>query len=271
MPELPEVETVKRALLKRVQGRTIVKVDVNLAKTINLKPSEFIKLVTKQKIININRQAKWLIFELTDYYLLSHLRMEGKYQYREENEPIGKHDLVVFYLDNKMTLRYNDTRRFGKMILINKDELSTNPNLTKLGPEPWDITTEELRDKLQKKTIAIKTALLDQTIIAGLGNIYVNEVLYKAKINPKRPANKVTLKELEQIIKYSSEVMLDSIKQGGTTIHNFESEQGVIGSYQDKLQIHGKKGETCKVCNTVIEKDKVNGRGTYYCPKCQKK
>ena len=272
MPELPEVETVRRSLLKNVKGHKIIKVETYLDKLYSpTTKAEFIKSLTNQTINDVNRVSKWLIIELDDYDLLSHLRMEGKYNYVLQNTPREKHDYIIFDLDNGYSLRYNDTRQFGKMILMPLNVGAKHPAITKIGPEPWDTDETYLKEKLKNKRIAIKTALLDQTILAGLGNIYVNEVLFLSKIKPTRPANKLTKKELADIIKHSSEVMQKSIEAGGTTIHNFTSELGKPGAFQDQLLIHGKVDQPCPICKKAIHKEKVNGRGTYYCKNCQKK
>ena len=269
MPELPEVETVKNSLKNYVLNRKILKVDV-LYKGITNYPSvkEFIEKITNQTILDVKRRGKYLVFVLEDYNLISHLKMEGKYFIKDKYE-ITKHDHVIFTLDNNKYLIYNDTRKFGKMYLINK-EYDNNSPLNILGLEPWDkeLTISYLKDKLNRN-IAIKTLLLDQTIIVGIGNIYADEILFLSKINPLRKGYTLTNLELENIIKYTKEVLEKAISQGGTTIRTYSSVNGIHGLFQQELLVHGKTSN-CPNCQEQILKIRVGGRGTYYCNNCQK-
>ncbi len=272
MPELPEVETVKNGLLSKVKGKTITKCVV-LWNGIIAYPSkeEFIKEVANQTINDITRRGKFIMFVLDDYYLISHLRMEGKYFIKEPTEPLNKHDHVIFTLDNKEELRYNDTRKFGKMHLVKKDELNNSP-IGLLGKEPWDkdLTVNYLKNKLNKRK-PIKPLLLDQSIITGIGNIYADEILFSSKIHPETLACNLTTKNLQDIIDSTRTILSKAIELGGTTIHTYTSVDGITGMFQQELMVHGKKDLPCPICNTKIEKIVVATRGTYYCPKCQKK
>ncbi len=269
MPELPEVETVKNSLKNYVLNRKILQVDVLYKGIINY-PSvkEFIEKITNQTILDVKRRGKYLVFVLEDYNLISHLKMEGKYFIKDKYE-ITKHDHVIFTLDNNKYLIYNDTRKFGKMYLINK-EYDNNSPLNILGLEPWDkeLTISYLKDKLNRN-IAIKTLLLDQTIIVGIGNIYADEILFLSKINPLRKGYTLTNLELENIIKYTKEVLEKAISQGGTTIRTYSSVNGIHGLFQQELLVHGKTSN-CPNCQEQILKIRVGGRGTYYCNNCQK-
>ena len=269
MPEWPEVETVKNSLKNYVLNRKILKVDVLYKGIINY-PSvkEFIEKITNQTILDVKRRGKYLVFVLEDYNLISHLKMEGKYFIKDKYE-ITKHDHVIFTLDNNKYLIYNDTRKFGKMYLINK-EYDNNSPLNILGLEPWDkeLTISYLKDKLNRN-IAIKTLLLDQTIIVGIGNIYADEILFLSKINPLRKGYTLTNLELENIIKYTKEVLEKAISQGGTTIRTYSSVNGIHGLFQQELLVHGKTSN-CPNCQEQILKIRVGGRGTYYCNNCQK-
>ena len=271
MPELPEVETVKNGLIKKVKGKKIVACKV-LWNGIIAYPevTKFINNIKNQTINDITRRGKFLMFILDDYYLISHLRMEGKYFIKDPNEELNKHDHVIFTLDTNEELRYNDTRKFGKMHLVKKDELSISP-IAKLGKEPWDKTLDiaYLKQKLNKKK-AIKTLLLDQSIITGIGNIYADEILFLSKINPETEACNLSNKQLQAIIDNTQTVLEKAIALGGTTIHTYTAVDGVTGRFQQELLVHGKKDEKCPVCGTKINKIVVNTRGTYYCPKCQK-
>lgn len=273
MPELPEVETVKENLKKRLINTKINDVKV-LYNNIIAYPdtNTFEKTLKNKKVKDITRRGKFIIFDLEDYYLLSHLRMEGKYFIKNKNDQINKHEHVIFNLDNNQELRYMDTRKFGKMFLIQKENIDTIGPLKELGLEPFDknLTSNYLKEKIKNKIIPIKTALLDQSIIAGIGNIYADEILFLSHVNPLKKSNTLKEKELNNIIKSTKEVLNKAIAKGGTTIHTYTSVDGIKGTYQDSLFVHNKEKELCKVCQTQIKKIKVGGRGTYYCPHCQK-
>jgi len=269
MPELPEVETVKETLKKKLLKKRIKDIKILYDGIIATDINSFKENVKNQEIINITRRGKFLIFELTNYYLVSHLRMEGKYFIKDIKEPISKHEHIIFYFDN-FTLRYHDTRKFGKMYLVSKDKLYIDTPLAKLGYEPWDkeLDSNYLKDKFASNT-AIKTLLLDQSIISGIGNIYADEILFLSHINPTKKGKCLNKKELDSIINNTKIVLEQGIKNKGTTIHSFSS-LGVIGDNQSHLLVHTREGLPCNNCGSIILKTKVNGRGTYYCPNCQK-
>lgn len=271
MPELPEVETVKRTLIKLVQNKKIKSVDVRCIKMIAYPELEkFKKNLVNETIHDIKRRGKWLIFELDNYALLSHLRMEGKYVIRDVQDEYEKHDDVIFNFTDGKSLRYRDTRKFGKMYLYPKNEIYDKKPLNELGLEPWDpnLTVKYLKEKIGKKNLAIKPTLLDQSIIVGLGNIYVDEVLFLSKINPKTSSKDLKNKDYQNIIDNTKKVLEHSIELGGTTIISYESSEGVHGLFQNELLVHTRK--ICPNCGKDIIKIRVGGRGTYYCPKCQK-
>lgn len=273
MPELPEVETVKEKLKKVVIDKKITNVIVNYSNIIEYPPvDDFKKKLINQTIIDMKRRGKWLMFELNDYYLLSHLRMEGKYHIRNNSDKIEKHEHVIFRFSDNTDLRYNDTRKFGKFHLIDKDKVYSSNPLNELGLEPWDnnLNIDYLKNKYKNKKLPIKTVLLDQSIITGIGNIYADEILFLSCISPLKKCNELNDLELENIIKYTKEVLEKAIKLGGTTIKSYESSEGVHGKFQNNLLVHNHEGDKCINCGSVIIKTKVNGRGTYYCSKCQK-
>ena len=273
MPELPEVETVRRQLLNHLKNRTIVSINIIHNNVFEKQDINRIKKdIQKQKITDIARKGKWLIFVLDDYYLLSHLRMEGKYLYRNINDEIKKHELVIFNIDNLFELRYQDTRKFGKMYLIKKEDLYKETPLNKLGLEPWDnsLDINYLKNKYKNKKLPIKSVLLDQSIITGIGNIYADEILFLSRIDPHKKCYLLNDKQLELIIENTRKVLEKAIKEGGTTIRSYTSEEGISGRFQNNLLVHKRENEKCLVCNTLIKRDKINGRSTYYCSKCQK-
>lgn len=272
MPELPEVETVKRTLERYLLDREIETVDVYYEKMIaNTTKKIFQEKLKGQKIVKLSRRGKWLIFELEDYDLVSHLRMEGKYFFKDPTEPVSKHEHVVFRLDNHKDLRYHDTRKFGRMYLFSKQEMYEQKPLSEVGKEPWDDSLDEyyLKGVLKNKKIPIKTALLDQSIIAGIGNIYADEILFLSRIHPLSSSCKLTKKDCRKIIDSTRTILKEAIDMGGTTIRSYESEKGVHGRFQQNLLIHTKL--VCSSCNAEVEKIFVGGRGTYFCKKCQKK
>ena len=272
MPEIAEVETVRNTLKKRILNKKIKDVEIFYKPIIESDIDSFKKDLVGKSFIDIKRRGKWLIFETEDRYLLSHLRMEGKYFIKPKDEVKEKHEHIIFSFDDDTTLRYHDTRKFGRMNLIKKEDLEKTECIKKQGLEPLDknLTSDYLVAKFKNKKLPIKTVLLDQTIISGLGNIYVNEVLFYAKINPLKEAAKVTKEECELIVKGSKEIISEAIKMGGTTIKSYTSSLGVTGRFQQKLKVHKKEGEACVICNTPIVNIKIGGRSTYYCPHCQK-
>jgi len=273
VPELPEVETVRRTLETLVVGKVIRDIDVFFDRMIRThKVSEFQKILEQRTIQSIDRYGKYLLFNLDDMVLISHLRMEGKYFVKHLDEPKNKHEHVIFYFQDGETLRYHDTRKFGTFDLIKKEDLYKDSPLTKLGIEPTskDLTVTYLQQKLAHKTIFVKPALLDQTIICGLGNIYVDEVLFHSKLSPLTRCDQLTKKDLERIIAACKVVIDKATALGGSSIRSYTSSLGVTGRFQNELMVHTKQGESCEICSTEIIKIRVGGRGTYYCPTCQK-
>ena len=272
MPELPEVETVKETLKRIVLNKKIQKVEVLYPKIIEY-PSveEFINILKDKEIKDINRRGKWLMFNLGDYTLLSHLRMEGKFFIKQHDDEINKHEHVIFKFDDN-ELRYRDTRKFGRMYLYKSDEINDKKPLNELGLEPWDktLTSTYLIEKYKNKKLPIKTVLLDQSIIVGIGNIYADEILFLSKINPLTKCSDLSKRDCERVIKNTREVLENAIKLGGTTIRSYESSEGVHGLFQNELYVHSKENENCPICSTKIKKIRVGGRGTYYCSKCQR-
>ena len=273
MPELPEVETVKETLKKKILNKTIDSVIVRYSGIIEgISTDDFTTKLKGQTFRNITRRGKWLIFHLDDYYLLSHLRMEGKYFLKDENMEFGKHEHVIFRFTDHTDLRYQDTRKFGRMLLVDKDKLNDTRPMLELGLEPWDknLTIDYLKDKYKNKKLPIKTVILDQSIITGIGNIYADEILFLSNINPLVSASSLKDKDLENIISNTKIVLEKAILEGGTTIRSYTSDLGVTGRFQNELFVHCRENEKCQKCGSIILKTRVGGRGTYYCPKCQK-
>ena len=197
--------------------------------------------------------------------------MEGKFLLHQEDEPIDKHTHVRFLFTDGTELHYKDVRKFGTMHLFKKGEEMNQMPLADLGPEPFDaeLTPQYLQERLQKTNRKIKVVLLDQRLLVGLGNIYVDEVLFRSQIHPEREASSLTAEEIERIYEATVTTLGEAVKRGGSTIRTYINSQGQIGSFQELLNVYGKKGEPCVTCGTILEKTVVGGRGTHYCPICQ--
>jgi formamidopyrimidine-DNA glycosylase len=275
MPELPEVETVRKTLKQLTIKKQIEKVSVFYPKMIK-NPSEtdqFTDALIGETIKEVGRRGKFLIIYTDHYALVSHLRMEGRYALFPKEEPLDKHTHVVFYFTDGTELRYRDVRKFGTMHLFLKGEEFEKEPLTGLGPEPFskDFTLDYLADKLSKTNRKIKIALLDQKIVVGLGNIYVDEALFRAGIHPERIACSLTEQETILLHQEIISTLQEAVKLGGSTIRSYVNSQGEIGMFQLELNAYGRKGEECKRCGTIMEKITVGGRGTHFCPHCQKR
>ena len=271
MPELPEVETVKNILLPLIKDRTITKVEVFYDRLVQSNLNDFKNNLINKKFINLDRYGKFLFFRLSDNYtLISHLRMEGKYRYTNKDFRI-KSTTAIFYLDNGYSLSYDDTRKFGLMYLCKNEEVKNLEFIKKLGIEANKITLSDfsyLKNKLNKNK-KIKELLLDQTIMAGIGNIYADEILYASKINPNRLGKSLNDDEIKNII-INAKIILDrAIALGGSTIHSFHPQEGVDGKFQESLMCYGKESEICPNCGTHFHKIFIGGRGTTFCPNCQ--
>ncbi|WP_077621278.1 DNA-formamidopyrimidine glycosylase [Sediminibacillus massiliensis] len=274
MPELPEVETVRKTLLHLVKNKEINDVQVYWDNIIK-KPAQqeiFKQSLIGQTIHDIRRKGKFLLFDLNDYVLVSHLRMEGKYGVFPSSTPLLKHTHVVFAFTDGEELRYNDVRKFGTMHLFKKGEEAADKPLSLLGPDPFedDFDLSIFQSKIQKSERSIKAILLDQSVIAGLGNIYVDETLFKAGVHPERRGSSLTEKDISKIHHAAVDTLLLAIEQGGTTIRSYVNSQGQIGMFQQELFVYGQHNEPCKKCGSPIAKIKVGGRGTHVCTTCQK-
>jgi len=273
MPELPEVETVKNTLKPQLIGQKITNINIHYEKMIkDITPETFTQNLLDQQFIDILRRGKYLIFELDDYYLLSHLRMEGKFFYNQKDAIRPQHTHVVLTLNSGDTLSYEDVRKFGTFHLYDKTtDLEQTASFRVLGPEPWDETfnVKTVKQQLENKKMPIKSMLLSQKVVTGLGNIYVDEVLFASNIHPLTPSGQLNTTDIEKIITHTREILQRAITFKGTTIKTFSSSHGSAGEFGQFLQVHTKKDEPCPSCCTTIEKIKVGGRGTYFCRVCQ--
>ncbi|WP_026690633.1 DNA-formamidopyrimidine glycosylase [Alteribacter aurantiacus] len=273
MPELPEVETVKRTLEQLVVGKTIEDVIIHWPKMIK-RPDDrqaFTDMLKGETFQGVGRRGKFLLFHLDSWTLVSHLRMEGRYGLYSSSEEKDKHTHVQFLLTSGEELRYRDVRKFGTMHLFERGEELHHLPLSHLGVEPFTeaFTPIHLRQKLLKTTRFIKSALLDQTVLAGLGNIYVDEALFLAGIHPERRANTITDEEAVKLHGAIVKTLKEAVQQGGSSIKSYVNGQGEMGMFQQRLFVYGKTGEACKMCGAEIERSVVGGRGTHTCPSCQ--
>lgn len=271
MPEIAEVRTVAKTLNKELFDKKILSIDILFEKMIKTDLKDFKDTLEGQKFKKVTSIGKWLVFDLGEYSFLSHLRMEGKYFIKKKDEEINKHEHVIFHLDNNLDLRYHDVRKFGVMLLVKTKDVENKVEIKKLGIEPDSdkLTLSYLKEKLNKNKV-IKELLLNQEIINGLGNIYVDEILFESLVHPEKMGKDLTDKEIELIINNSRAIITKATQYKGTTIRSYTSSLGVKGEYQQFLKVHTKAGEKCPKCGTIIKKIRVGGRGTYYCPSCQK-
>ena len=273
MPELPEVETVRRGLEKLILEKKIASLDIRYPKMIKTDLDQFQKELPGQEIQSMGRRGKYLLFYLTDKVLISHLRMEGKYFYYPDQVPERKHAHVFIHFEDGGTLVYEDVRKFGTMELLAPELLEAYFLSKKLGPEPTeqDFDLEIFIGALKKSKKPIKSHLLDQTLVAGLGNIYVDEVLWRAQVHPARSSQTLTADETSAIHNQTIAVLGQAVEKGGSTIRTYTNAFGEDGTMQDFHQVYDKTGQACSRCGTVIEKFQLGGRGTHFCPQCQRR
>ena len=274
MPELPEVETVCRALSKVLTNSRIKKIEF-YRKDLRWQVKDNLEVTLKNNIfIDPYRRGKYILIPTnTDKIFLIHLGMSGQIRIKKK-DIVQKHDHMRMIVENNnkhFVVTYNDSRRFGYIDLFKKKELREHFLLSKIGVEPLgrELTTEYLKNNFKKRVINIKNALIDQKIIAGIGNIYASEILYKAKINPLRKVNSLSKNDLSSIITFTKIILKKSIDVGGTTIRDHMQPDGSLGYFKQKLQVYGKVNEKCKTCNSFIVKEVISNRSTFICKHCQ--
>ena len=274
MPELPEVETVCRALSKVIKNSTIKKIEF-YRKDLRWQVKDNLEVSLKNNVfIDPYRRGKYILIPTnTDKIFLIHLGMSGQIRIKKK-DIVQKHDHMRMIVENNnkhFVVTYNDSRRFGYIDLFKKKELREHFLLSKIGVEPLgrELTTEYLQNNFKKRVINIKNALIDQKIIAGIGNIYASEILYKAKINPLRKVNSLSKNDLNSIITFTKIILNKSIDVGGTSIRDHMQPDGSLGYFKQKLQVYGKVNEKCKTCNSFIVKEVISNRSTFICKYCQ--
>jgi formamidopyrimidine-DNA glycosylase len=275
MPELPEVETICRGLKENIINKEISDVKISDKKLRFNYPENFIQNLNNSKIINISRRARYILIYLeNNQILLIHLGMTGKLNFFQEfNDKITKHDHIIIKFSNNSFLIYNDIRRFGFVDLFQLKEKESHKMLKNLAIEPLSekFNTKYLQERLKNKSMNIKNIMMDNKIVVGVGNIYINESLFLSNISPKRAANKVTLSELEKLVKNIKEILQKAINKGGSTLRDYKKLNGDIGNFQFNFTVYGREDKKCIICQTKIKRIKQNGRSTFFCPNCQKK
>src|SRR6056297_1885675 len=275
MPELPEVQTVVSGLNDILKGKTIKNTIIYDDTDIGYPDNDkFIELSENKKIQSLDRRGKYIIinFVNSQYRLIIHLRMSGKLLYKERNENRDKHTHVVFEFEDNTDLRFNNVRKFGRMYIVNNDSLNEAGNLINLGVEPLsnEFTVELFKKMLNNRKAMIKPLLMNQEFIAGIGNIYADEALFLAKIRPDRKANNLNEKEINALYKQLRKILRKGIKMGGTSISDYVNALGETGKFQKELNVYQREGQKCKICGEEIQKKKISGRSTRFCPNCQK-
>lgn len=275
LPELPEVETVRRTLKRLVIGKTIDQVTVHLPRIIQ-EPAditEFSTLLRDETIRDIGRKGKYLLFAFDHWVLVSHLRMEGRYSVVPQNEPMEKHTHVVFHFTDESELRYRDVRQFGTMELVRPEEVYTKTSVGKLGPEPLsaEFTKQWLREQLAHRKTRLKSLLLNQEFLAGLGNIYVDEALFIAGLHPERSASDLSRQDVDRLHGAIQSTIEQAIAAGGASVRSYVNGEGEMGMFQLQINVYGRAGEPCPNCGRPIQRIVVAGRGTHVCEHCQKR
>ena len=289
MPELPEVEVVKRSLINKAQNSIVKTIKIYDGRLRYKIDKNQIRKILGLKIEKITRRSKYLLFYFNkNIVMLVHLGMTGKFffldrkntkyktsfYYNINEEKDKKHDRVILNLSNDKKLIYNDVRKFGFIKFLDKNQISKNLHLKKLGPEPLhkNFSFNYFKKYILGKKKAIKETLMDQTFVSGLGNIYTNEILFFSKIKPTKKSKDLLDADIKKVIKFTKKILFKAIKLGGSSIKDFSSDNGKKGLFQQHFSVYGRKGEKCfnKTCNSNIIKIVIANRASFYCPKCQK-
>ncbi len=274
MPELPEVETVKRSLEKKIVGCKFSGLKVFMPKIVKAgEADEVAKAIAGQKIVRMGRRGKYLLVYLeNNLVLVIHLRMTGQLVCTPREQELARHTHVVFNLDNGSELRFVDQRQFGRIYLLQANALDVLSGLKNMGLEPFDpaFTKEYFKKQLRNRRTKIKPLLLDQSFVAGIGNIYADEALHRALIHPERPAYSLHTREASRLYQAIKEVLEEGIANRGTSIKDYVDGEGQAGENQYQLRVYGRENQPCGKCKKTIRRIKVGGRSSYFCAKCQK-
>ena len=277
MPELPEVETVRRGVEPHVLGRRVLRAVVREPRLRWPVPPEFAGWIEGRRIVATERRGKYLLLRLESAdgdapdRLIVHLGMSGRLFVLTAPEPLRKHDHLDLELEGGVLLRYHDPRRFGAVLPWLAAQ-GTHPLMETMGPEPFsaDFHGDYLFERARGKSVAVKTFLMDGGVVVGAGNIYAAESLFRAGIRPTRPAGKVTRAEYARLAGRVREVLAEAVEQGGTTLRDFAGADGRSGYFQQDLYVYGREGEPCRVCGSAIKSLRLGNRQSCYCPRCQR-
>jgi len=271
MPELPEVETTRRGIEPHAVGRRIVALNIHEPRLRWPVQDDLPARVAGHRILHAKRRAKYLLIELETGTLLLHLGMSGSLRVLPASTPRLTHDHFDLLLDSGNTLRFNDPRRFGSLHYTDQDP-SDHPLLAKLAPEPFDdaFNADYLWKITRRRKVAIKQLLMNSRLVVGVGNIYANEALFRAKVRPRRQARSLTRSELTKLTRAVRSILAMAIKVGGTTLRDYVGADGNPGYFKQKLYVYERAGERCRICRTPIRQLTQGQRSTYYCPTCQK-
>lgn len=283
MPELPEVETVRRGLAPAMEGVVIAQADVNRPDLRWPFPDRMAERLTGQRIERLRRRSKYILADLSSgETLLVHLGMSGRMtvsgdplgQFVHEHPSAQKHDHVVFHMANGARITFNDPRRFGAMDLLQTATAEKHKLLSVLGPEPLgnDFHEQHLIDAFKGKNTPVKSALLDQGIVAGLGNIYVCEALYRGRVSPRRKAGQISKPRIAALVPIIRQVLQDAIDAGGSSLRDFRQADGELGYFQHSFDVYGREDEPCRTegCGASIKRITQSGRSSFYCAQCQR-
>ena len=283
MPELPEVETVCSGLIPVMEGNIINKLELRRNDLRWPFPKDIADRTNGKRVIGVRRRAKYILIDLSsDQTIIIHLGMSGRILINTTNKGIfnynstifEKHDHVIFYMQNGTLITFNDARRFGAMDMAPTKALDKHWLLKRLGPEPLGngLNAEYLFNRFQNKNTSIKITLLDQLIVAGLGNIYVCEILFRSGISPQKNTNKLEMKEIERLVKFIRSVLIEAIEVGGSSLKDHRQTSGELGYFQHNFTVYGREGENCvsNNCQTIIKRVIQSGRSTFYCSRCQR-
>jgi len=271
VPELPEVETVVRLIRPRLTGRKMIGARFSVPRQLRPQTPDSVRRAVRCQVVSrVQRRGKYILIDLDKGTLLVHLRMTGRLYVRSSGKPHDAHERAFFDLDDGCTLVLNDSRTLGTIRYFSKKKLPAQ--IQRLGWEPLEETPgpDQVRDIFRRRTLAIKPLLLDQSLWAGIGNIYASEILWDATINPQKRASQLTREEIRRLIDSVPRILRHALECGGTTLRNFADPDGKSGSYQDEFRVYGRDGETCLRCGGVIVRIVQAQRSTYYCKKCQK-
>jgi formamidopyrimidine-DNA glycosylase len=276
MPELPEVESLRRILARTLVGHRVIDVKVRDGRLRREVAPDFAARLSGRTVTRLSRRAKYLLIKLhDDQILMVHLGMSGSFTHRRGSTLNGidpRHDHITFALDDGSSLIYNDPRRFGLMKLVERAGLDSIPELATLGPEPLggNFSGEYLWRMSRGRTAAIKNFIMDQRIVAGIGNIYASEILFRARVRPTRRAGRISRAEAERIATLTAQVLREAIGSGGTTFRSYRDSRGQPGRFARSLMVYDREGEPCLVCARPIRAVVVGQRSSFYCPRCQK-